>query len=73
MRLTRVTLLCLALIIGLGFYRLIVYILEDVEAQTFQATVVVLVDVSHFMTGMNKRQLKDGELNQQSLSGTFAQ
>lgn len=73
MRLTRVTLLCLALIIGVGFYRLIVYILEDVEAQTFQATEEVMVDVSHFMAGMIESQLKDGELNQQSLSSTFAQ
>ena len=38
MRLTRVTLVCLVLIISFGFYRLIVYLLDDVDAQTFQAT-----------------------------------
>lgn len=72
MRLTRVTLLCLALIISFGFYRLIVYILEDVEAQTFQATEEMMVDVSHVMAGMIESQLKDGEIDQSSLRSTFA-
>lgn len=71
MRLTRVTLLCLALIISFGFYRLIVYILEDVEAQTFQATEEVMVDVSHIMAGMIESQLKDGTIDQRSLQNTF--
>ena len=72
MRLTRVTLLSLVLIISFGFYRLIVYILEDVEAQTFQATEEMMVDVSHVMAGMIENGIKDGEIDQQSLRSTFA-
>ena len=72
MRLTRVTLLSLALIISFGFYRLIVYILEDVEAQTFQATEEMMVDVSHVMAGMVENGIKNGEIDQQSLRNTFA-
>ncbi|MDG1357206.1 MAG: two-component system sensor histidine kinase CreC [Akkermansiaceae bacterium] len=73
MRLTRVTLLCLALIISFGFYRLIVYILEDIEAQTFQATEEMMVDISHVMAGMIEDGIQNGEIDQQSLRNTFKQ
>ena len=72
MRLTRVTLLCLALIIGFGFYRLIVYILDDVDAQTFQATEEVMVDTAHVMAGMMESQLKDGKPDADTLRAAFA-
>ena len=72
MRLTRVTLLCLALIIGFGFYRLIVYLLDDVDAQTFQATEEVMVDTAHVMAGMIESDIKDGKPNQETLRDAFA-
>ncbi len=72
MRLTRVTLFFLALIIGFGFYRLIVYLLDDVEAQTFQATEEVMVDTAHVMAGIIESQLRDGEPDQQTLRDGFA-
>jgi len=71
MRLTRVTLLCLALIIGFGFYRLIVYILDDVDAQTFQATEEVMVDTAHVMAGMVESQIVDGKPDRESLHRAF--
>lgn len=61
MRLTRVTLFFLALIISFGFYRLIVYLLDDVDAQTFQATEEVMVDTAHVMAGMIESELEEGE------------
>ena len=61
MRLTRVTLFFLALIIAFGFYRLIVYLLDDVDAQTFQATEEVMVDTAHVMAGMIENELQPGE------------
>lgn len=52
MRLTRLTLLLIALIIGLGFFRLVQLLLRDVEAQTFQATEEVLVDTANLLAAM---------------------
>ncbi|MCP5537478.1 MAG: two-component system sensor histidine kinase CreC [Akkermansiaceae bacterium] len=72
MRLTRVTLVCLALIIGFGFYRLIVYLLDDVDAQTFQATEEVMVDTAHVMAGMMESQIKEGRPDQETLRDAFA-
>lgn len=72
MRLTRVTLLCLALIIGFGFYRLIVYILDDVDAQTFQATEEVMVDTAHVMAGMIESRIANGNPDQDILRQAFA-
>lgn len=71
MRLTRVTLLCLALIIGFGFYRLIVYLLDDVDAQTFQATEEVMVDTAHVMAGMIESDLTDQKPNLRNLRDAF--
>lgn len=71
MRLTRVTLLCLALIIALGFYRLIVYILDDIESQTFQATEEVMVDTAHVMAGMIEGRLDQGEAGVETLRAAF--
>lgn len=61
MRLTRVTLFFLALIIAFGFYRLFVYLLDDVDAQTFQATEEVMVDTAHVLAGMIGSEIKNGE------------
>ncbi|MBT8037665.1 MAG: two-component system sensor histidine kinase CreC [Verrucomicrobiae bacterium] len=72
MRLTRVTLFFLALIISFGFYRLIVYLLNDVDAQTFQATEEVMVDTAHVMAGIIESQVEDGKPDPKSLRSAFA-
>ena len=46
MRLTRVTLLVIALIIGAGFYLLVRQQLSVVEPQTYQATEESMVELS---------------------------
>ncbi|MEJ6578780.1 MAG: two-component system sensor histidine kinase CreC [Akkermansiaceae bacterium] len=59
MRLTRVTLFFVVLILGLGFYQLVTYLLEDVEAQTLQATEEAMVDTANLLANYVE---KDGEL-----------
>ena len=49
MRLTRVTLLFITLIMGLGFYRLTDYLLEDLETQTLQATEESMIDSAQLL------------------------
>ncbi len=49
MRLTRVTLFLITLIIGLGFYRLSDYLLEDLEFQTLQATEESMIDSAQLL------------------------
>jgi len=72
MRFTRVTLLVLTLIIGFGFYRLGVYLTDDVDAQTFQATEEVMVDTAHVMAGMIESEIANGQPEQETLRDTFA-
>ncbi len=52
LRLTRVTLFFVALILGLGFYRLSEYLLQDTESQTFQATEEMMVDTAHILASL---------------------
>ncbi|MEJ6641754.1 MAG: two-component system sensor histidine kinase CreC [Akkermansiaceae bacterium] len=52
MRLTRVVLFFVALIMGLGFYRLVDYLLEDLEFQTFQATEESMVDSAQLLAAL---------------------
>lgn len=59
MRLTRITLFFVVLIFGLGFYQLIDYLLEDVEAQTLQATEETMVDTAQLLANYVS---KEGEL-----------
>jgi len=49
MRLSRITLFFIALILGLGFYRLTSFLLEGIEAQTLQATEEAMVDKSQLL------------------------
>jgi len=72
MRFTRVTLIVLTLIIGFGFYRLGVYLTDDVDAQTFQATEEVMVDTAHVMAGMIESEIEHGQSEQETLRDTFA-
>ena len=41
-----------ALIMGLGFYRLVDYLLEDLEFQTFQATEESMVDSAQLLAAL---------------------
>ncbi|MEJ6635078.1 MAG: hypothetical protein QNL77_05135, partial [Akkermansiaceae bacterium] len=59
MRLTRVVLFFVALIMGLGFYRLIDYLLEDLEFQTFQATEESMVDSAQLLAAMVETNWED--------------
>ncbi len=61
MRLTRVTLFFISLIMGLGFYRLTDYLLEDLEAQTLQATEESMIDSSQLLANFvgNDHDLAD--------------
>lgn len=72
MRFTRVTLLVLALIIGFGFYRLGTYLLDDVDAQTFQATEEVMVDTAHVMAGIIEGEIERGQPKQETLRNAFS-
>ena len=72
MRFTRVTLFVLTLIIGFGFYRLGVYLIDDVDAQTFQATEEVMVDTAHVMAGMIESDLDHGQSENDVLRGSFS-
>lgn len=56
MRLTRVTLFCIVLILGFGFYRLGAYLLEDTEAQTLQATEEAAVDTANILASLVETQ-----------------
>lgn len=71
MRFTRVTLVVLALIIGFGFYRLGEYLIDDVDAQTFQATEEVMVDTVHVMAGMIESEIDKNHPQQETLKNAF--
>lgn len=71
-RLTRVTLFFITLIMGLGFYRLVDFLLQDLETQTLQATEEAMIDTAHLLAhfvendldlekgfaGMDERKIK---------------
>lgn len=63
MRLTRVTLFFIAIIMGTGFYHLTIYLLDDLESQTLQATEESMIDTAEVLANAVE--------NQQSLSATF--
>ncbi len=73
MRLTRITLFLLVLFISFGFYRLIVYLLDDVDTQTLQATEEVMVDTAHLMAGVVEQRLSEsaGQPDATSLHAAF--
>ncbi|MGE9267603.1 MAG: histidine kinase dimerization/phospho-acceptor domain-containing protein, partial [Verrucomicrobiales bacterium] len=70
MRLTRVTLFLIALIISLGFYRLIDYLLEGTETQTLQATEEMMVDTAQLLA--HQLSARPESLNPEELSSLFA-
>jgi len=60
MRITRVTLLILAVIIGFGFYRVLSFLIDDVDVQALQAVEEVMVDSSHLLAGVVEKELESG-------------
>ena len=61
MRLTRLTLILIAGILALGFFRLCDYLLDDLEFQTFQATEESMVDAAHlFASAAEAHVVEDG-------------
>ena len=71
MRLTRLTLVVIALIIGAGFYLLVRKQLDEVEPQTFQATEETLVDFAHLLAEMVEAEMDNGGLDANRLRDAF--
>jgi two-component system, OmpR family, sensor histidine kinase CreC len=71
MRLTRVTLLLITLVMGLGFYQLTNYLLDDVEPQILQATEEVMVDAAHVFSELVSQEIKEGTLDKERLREIF--
>ena len=68
MRLTRLTLILIAGILALGFFRLCDYLLDDLEFQTFQASEEAMVDAAHLFASAAEAHLVDGTLSPQLLT-----
>lgn len=62
MRLTRLTLIAIALVIGVGFYFLLRQQLEAVEPRTYQATEESMIDTAHVLASMIGEDLDPGPL-----------
>jgi len=60
MRITRVTLVIVALAIGVGFYQVLNFLMKDVEVQALQAVEEVMVDSSHLLAGVVEGELESG-------------
>lgn len=66
MRLTRITLVVIALIIGAGFNLLVRKQLADVEPQLFQATEEVMVDAANVLAAFAEGDFEDGDFDDAS-------
>lgn len=73
MRLTRVTLLIIALIIGSGIYLLVRRQLDEVEPRTFQATEEVMLDSAHVLAELVQSSMADGSFDPDELRRAFDQ
>jgi two-component system sensor histidine kinase CreC len=71
MRLTRVTLLIIALIIGVGLYLLLRQQLSVVEPQTYQATEEAMVDVAQLLATFIEKDLEKGGFDEERLRKGF--
>lgn len=63
MRLTRLTLILIAAILALGFFRLCDYLLDDLEFQTFQASEEAMVDAAHLFASAAEAHLTSESLS----------
>jgi two-component system sensor histidine kinase CreC len=71
MRLTRVTLLVIALIIGAGFYLLVRQQLSVVEPQTYQATEESMVDAAQLLAAFVEADLAAGGFDRERFREAF--
>ncbi len=71
MRLTRVTLLFIALIIGAGLYLLLRQQLSVVEPQTYQATEESMVDAAQLLASMVAADLRTGGFDEEKFRDAF--
>lgn len=69
MRLTRLTLILIAGILALGFYRLCDYLLDDLEFQTFQASEEAMVDAAHIFASAAEVHLSEASLSPEVIAG----
>jgi two-component system, OmpR family, sensor histidine kinase CreC len=72
MRLTRITLLIIALIIATGFNLLVRKQLGDVEPQLFQATEEAMVDMANIMASFAEREFPERSFRPQAFSEAMA-
>lgn len=68
MRLTRLTLILIAAILTLGFFRLCDYLLDDLESQTFQASEEAMVDAAQLFASAAETHLINGKFSPALLS-----
>ena len=68
MRLTRLTVILIAAILALGFFRLCSYLLDDLESQTFQASEEAMVDAAHLFASAAQSHLTSTELTPEILT-----
>jgi len=71
MRLTRITLVIIALIIGAGFNLLVRKQLADVEPQLFQATEEAMVDAANILSAVAGQGFVDGVFDESVLRGAM--
>ncbi|WP_052573256.1 two-component system sensor histidine kinase CreC [Haloferula sp. BvORR071] len=71
MRLTRVTLLIIALIIGVGLYLLLRQQLQVVEPQTYQATEESMVDAAQILASFVETDLEKGSFDKEHFQKAF--
>lgn len=67
MRLTRLTLILIAGILALGFFRLCDYLLDDLEFQTFQASEEAMVDAAHLFASAAEAHLTEAKFSPELL------
>lgn len=72
MRLTRVTLIIVAAIIGAGIYLLVRQQLAEVEPHTFLATEETLVDTANLLAAMVEEEMERGEFDPEELRDAFS-
>jgi len=70
-RLTRLTLIIIALIIGSGFYLMVRRQLDEVEPQTFQATEEAMVDTAHVLASFVEADLESGGFEPERFEAAF--
>ena len=66
-RLTRLTVLIMALVTSTGFLMLYQYLTDDLEDQTFQATEESLLDTAHILAGLLEAEIQQNSIKTDKL------